>query len=95
MSKKLTPAEIERRFAEINSRPAEKLTAEERASLRKAEAMDDGSAVSLDAFKEDLEKYSGKILVRIPKSLHSRLTAEAKNDGVSLNQYILYKLSQN
>ena len=37
--------------------------------------------------------YSGKFIVRIPKSLHYKLAIEAKKEGVSLNQYALYKLS--
>ena len=41
----------------------------------------------------DAEKYSGKYVVRIPKTLHRRLAAEAEREGVSLNQYSLYKLS--
>jgi predicted RNase H-like HicB family nuclease len=40
----------------------------------------------------DNTKYSGKFLVRIPKSLHARLAIEANKEGVSLNQYALYKL---
>ncbi len=36
----------------------------------------------------DLEEYSGKILIRIPKSLHRDLSHAAKREGVSLNQYI-------
>lgn len=39
-----------------------------------------------------LEK-SGKIALRIPKSLHQELANAAKEEGVSLNQYCLYKLS--
>jgi len=39
------------------------------------------------------EDFSGKFMIRIPKSLHYRLTVEAKQEGVSLNQYALYKLS--
>lgn len=37
--------------------------------------------------------YSGKFIVRIPKSLHYKLAIEAKEEGVSLNQYAVYKLS--
>ena len=37
--------------------------------------------------------YSGKFNLRIPSSLHQRLAIEAKKEGVSLNQYALYKLS--
>ncbi len=36
----------------------------------------------------DMEEYSGKILVRIPKNLHRTLVHVAKREGVSLNQYI-------
>ena len=37
--------------------------------------------------------FSGKFIVRIPKSLHYKLSLEAEKEGVSLNQYALYKLS--
>lgn len=39
------------------------------------------------------ENFSGKFIVRIPKSLHYKLSVEAEREGVSLNQYALYKLS--
>ena len=37
--------------------------------------------------------FSGKFVIRIPKSLHYKLSVEAEQEGVSLNQYALYKLS--
>ena len=40
------------------------------------------------------DDFSGKFIVRIPKSLHYRLSIEAEQEGVSLNQYALYKLSR-
>lgn len=40
------------------------------------------------------DNFSGKFIVRIPKSLHYRLSVEAQQEGVSLNQYALYKLSK-
>ena len=40
------------------------------------------------------EKFSGKFVIRIPKSLHYKLSVEAEQEGVSLNQYALYKLSR-
>ncbi|WP_269478277.1 type II toxin-antitoxin system HicB family antitoxin [Hominibacterium faecale] len=43
---------------------------------------------------KDIEEYSGKFNLRLPKSLHRRLAIEASEEGVSLNQYALYKLSQ-
>ena len=36
---------------------------------------------------------SGKFVVRLPKSLHAALEAEAKNEGVSLNQLVVTKLA--
>lgn len=38
--------------------------------------------------------YSGKFVVRVPKSLHQRLSVEAAKEDISLNQYVLYKLSK-
>ena len=40
------------------------------------------------------EKYSGKFVLRLPKTLHKQLAIEAEKEGVSLNQYALYKLAQ-
>jgi len=37
---------------------------------------------------KELDEYKGKILVRIPRSLHRDLARAARRDGVSLNQYI-------
>ena len=52
--------------------------------------------LSNDPIPEPLSdgNFSGKFIVRIPKSLHRRLAFESQNEGISLNQYALYKLSQ-
>jgi predicted HicB family RNase H-like nuclease len=47
-----------------------------------------------DAIPEPNEIPSGKISLRMPKTLHCRLAGEAEKEGVSLNQYIIYKLSK-
>lgn len=39
------------------------------------------------------DEYSGRILARIPKSLHKHLVEQAEVENTSLNQLILYKLS--
>jgi antitoxin HicB len=39
------------------------------------------------------EEYSGRFLVRIPKSLHRRLAEQARYEGVSLNQHVESMLS--
>lgn len=93
MDHELTAAEIERRFAQIDARTPESLTEEEAASLAAAEAMDDGTTESLEQLKNELEEYSGKLVLRIPRSLHKTLKQAAAVEGVSLNQYMLYKLS--
>lgn len=41
-----------------------------------------------------IEDYSGKFVVRIPRSLHRSLDNEARKEGVSLNQHVLYILSE-
>ena len=94
MRRELTSEEIERKFAEINARLPEELTPEEEVSLAEAEAMDDGSTVTLEEYKKELEEYSGRLVLRIPRSPHKSLKEMAKLDGVSLNQYMLYKLSK-
>ena len=40
------------------------------------------------------EDFSGKFVLRLPKTLHQRLAMEAEKEGVSLNQYALYKLTK-
>ena len=36
----------------------------------------------------------GRYTLRMPKTLHERLELLAKNEGVSLNQFIVYSLTQ-
>ena len=38
-------------------------------------------------------EYNGRILVPVPKSVHAALAHEAEQEGVSLNQLIVAKLS--
>jgi len=40
------------------------------------------------------EEYSGKLLLRMPRSLHKKLAQKAARENVSLNQYIVYSLTQ-
>lgn len=89
----MNQSEIEKRFAQINAREPEHLTPDEAAQLAEAERMDDGSSVSLEDLKSELEEYSGRLVLRIPRSLHKSLKEAAAVEGVSLNQYMLYKLS--
>lgn len=43
--------------------------------------------------REEEEEYSGKFITRIPKELHRTLVKGANQNGVSLNQHVLYLLS--
>ena len=38
-------------------------------------------------------RHSGKVLLRMPRRLHAQLASAAEQEGVSLNQYIVYLLS--
>lgn len=40
------------------------------------------------------EEYSGKFVVRIPRSLHRTLAESAEHEGVSLNQYVATLLAR-
>jgi len=70
-------------------------------NIKEVEAdKDDLAAIArIESRKDDIQTYtydeviSGKILVRVPKSLHKELKIKAQAEGVSLNQFILYKLS--
>ena len=43
---------------------------------------------------EILKPFSGQTRLRLPKSLHAALSQEALKEGVSLNSYIVYLLSE-
>ncbi|MBQ9686879.1 MAG: toxin-antitoxin system HicB family antitoxin [Oscillospiraceae bacterium] len=55
-------------------------------------AVEKEDVVSLHEFKDGLEGFSRKLVLRIPRSLHRARKEEAAAEGVSLNQYMLYKL---
>jgi hypothetical protein len=44
-------------------------------------------------FEEILTNVNGRLLVRVPRSIHAALLAEAAAEGISLNQLCLAKLS--
>ena len=66
------------------------------------EAIENTIEMCIDLYKKEGRKIppedgklktSGKIALRIPKSLHRKIIFQAKNEGVSMNQYIVSKLS--
>ena len=56
-------------------------------------AIEEGIEFPLPESMEE-EKYSGRILIRIPRYLHKKLKESAKKEGVSLNTYIVSLLSK-
>ena len=85
--------DIEARFAEINAMEPEAPTKEDLEAIAKAKAENPEETVSLEAYKLQRE-FSGRLMLRIPKELHKQLVEAAKENGVSLNQYALYKLAK-
>ncbi len=55
-------------------------------------AMEEGIAIPEP---DAVENYSGQFKLRLPRSLHRQLALQAKREGVSMNQYCVYLLSQN
>lgn len=87
----MTQQELRKKMEEIRGREAETPSEADRKAI---EAAMEEDSVSLQAFKDELEGYSGRIVLRIPRSLHKQLKEAAAAEGVSLNQYMLYKLSR-
>jgi antitoxin HicB len=53
-------------------------------------AMEDGMQIPEPRQEEE---FSGKFIIRVPKSLHRRLVTTAEREGTSLNQFIITALS--
>jgi len=66
------------------------------AMKRIEEANDKSEGLSLEEMdmKRTYNKCSGKIALRIPRELHFKLQERAKENGVSLNQFLVYKLAE-
>ena len=66
-------------------------------------AMDAKKAWIEAAVEEHLEirepseqaSYSGQFKLRLPKTLHRMLAEQAREEGISMNQYCIYLLSKN
>ena len=68
-----------------------------------AEELRQAMTLAVEVMVEDGERlpepakihtYSGQLRVRMPKSLHARLSSEAEVEGVSLNSLIVSRLSE-
>ena len=41
----------------------------------------------------DISKYSGKFVLKIPKTLHKTISEQSKMEGLSFNQYVANSLA--
>ncbi len=57
-------------------------------------ALEDSIEIPLPESMREEKEYSGKILLRLPKSLHKKLVEAAQKEGVSVNAYIVSLLSK-
>ncbi len=57
------------------------------------EYLREGLPIPEPAEESDGEDYSGKLVLRMPRELHARLARVAKENDSSLNQFIVYALS--
>ncbi len=57
-------------------------------------ALEEGIEIPLPESMRKKKEYSGKILLRLPKSLHKKLAEAAQKEGVSINTYIVNLLSE-
>lgn len=53
-----------------------------------------GRSVPEPTLPLDEAGYSGRFVLRVPRLLHADLARSAKREGVSLNQYLLYLLTE-
>ncbi len=56
-------------------------------------ALEDGDYIP-EPSPVEIQEYSGKFLVRIPRSLHRQLAYRAKQENTSLNQLVVMLLSE-
>ena len=60
------------------------------------ELLNQGKAIPLapPLAEEEVEEYSGRLLLRIPKDLHRDLAKRAEENGCSINQYVANALQK-
>lgn len=51
-------------------------------------------AIPIPTPKERYAQYSGKFVVRVPKELHYTISRQAEENRMSMNQYLIYLLTQ-
>ena len=71
-------------------------------AVRAAAELEQAVALAVETYQEegwalpdsrDVHPYSGQFRLRLPRSLHGWLVGEAQREGVSLNTYVVARLS--
>jgi antitoxin HicB len=57
-------------------------------------ALEDGDPIPEPSLPAADDEPSGKFTVRVPRSLHRKLTEQARQEGVSLNQFVNVALAE-
>jgi antitoxin HicB len=57
-------------------------------------ALADGDPIPEPSFPVSERESSGKFTVRVPRSLHRKLSEQAQREGVSLNQFVSVALAE-
>lgn len=57
-------------------------------------AIEDGETIPLPGSSSAIECYNGRLSQRVPRSVHLRLEHRAKEEGVSINQLVLFYIAE-
>lgn len=57
-------------------------------------ALEDGEPIPAPGSSSTIERYNGRLSQRVPKSVHFRLERQAKKEGVSINQLVLFYIAE-
>ncbi|MBR1497156.1 MAG: toxin-antitoxin system HicB family antitoxin [Oscillospiraceae bacterium] len=87
----MTSEEFEKKLSALPAMEPDRI---DRGMMAQAERINDGSKVDFEEYRQALEGASGRLVLRLPRSLHRELKKEAAAEGVSLNQYLVYTLSR-
>lgn len=82
----------DKHFSKMASMP-EKSTETFRPSIVSEARPIEVSRETQDEIAEATPNFNGEMSIRIPKSLYRQLNKAAEEEGVSLKEYILYKLA--
>ena len=80
-------------LAKLSTAPVVEPDAIDKEMLAEIDATPNREYVAKEVYEKE-RQHNGSISLRVPKDLHRELVDAAKEQGVSLNQYCLYKLAR-